>query len=92
MKTIDTHPLIKNTWGVLLETYKKEGLNEDVKAFVTVVAEGYPFPTNLDRRVPETTGMAPKSEQDVVIKCLQIHLTKKYILSQLQRMRDDSKA
>jgi hypothetical protein len=67
-------------------------LSEDVETFVSVVAEGYPFPTNLDRRVPETAGMAPKSEQDVVMECLQNQSAKEDILSQLQRIRDDSKA
>jgi hypothetical protein len=36
--------------------------------------------------------MAPKSEQDVVMECLQNQSTKEDILGQLQRIRDDSKA
>ncbi|KAF2703086.1 hypothetical protein K504DRAFT_474314 [Pleomassaria siparia CBS 279.74] len=49
-------------------------------ALVGNVGEGYPFPTNLDRRVPETAGMAPDSEQDGEISVL------------LQAMYDDSRA
>jgi hypothetical protein len=45
--------------------YKQYGLSNEVKAFVGNVAEGYSFPTNLDRRVPEVAGMAPASEQDL---------------------------
>jgi ectoine hydroxylase-related dioxygenase (phytanoyl-CoA dioxygenase family) len=92
METINTHPLIESTWNGLQNMYKNEGLSEEVKAFVSVVAKGYPFLTNLDRRVPETAGMAPTSEQDVLIKCLKTQSTKEDVQSQLLQMRDDSKA
>jgi ectoine hydroxylase-related dioxygenase (phytanoyl-CoA dioxygenase family) len=92
METIDTMPLIEATWDGLLEMYKRNGLSDEVKAFVSVVAEGYPFPTNLDRRVPETAGMAPESEQDVMIKHLKIASSKEEVLEDLQKMREDSRA
>ena len=92
MEAIDTQPLIDQTWDGLLEVYEKDGLSEEVKAFVSMVAEGYPFPTNLDRRVPETAGMAPTSEQDVLMRCLMDKSTKADVQNQLRQMRDDSKA
>ena len=92
METIDTHPLIERTWNGLQGMYKNNGLSDKVKAFVSVVAEGYPFPTNLDRRVPETAGMAPASEQDILMKCLKTKSRKEDMQSQLRQMRDDSKA
>ena len=52
METIDTYPLIEACWDGLVLKYEKEGLSEDVRAFIGNVGEGYPFPTNLDRRVP----------------------------------------
>ena len=92
MESIDTHSLIDQTWNGLLERYEKYGMSDEVKAFVSVVAEGYPFPTNLDRRVPETAGMAPESEQDLLIKALKKHASKEEIKRNLKKMREDSKA
>lgn len=92
MESIDTYPLVERTWDALSSMYKKDGLSNEVKAFVSVVAEGYPFPTNLDRRVPETAGMAPDSEQDILLKFLKSQASKEVILEQLRKMREDSRA
>jgi ectoine hydroxylase-related dioxygenase (phytanoyl-CoA dioxygenase family) len=92
METIDSLPLVERTWDLLAERYREEGKSEEVKAFVNNVVEGYPFPTNLDNRVPETAGMAPSSEQDLVTRGLEEGWGKHRILSELQQMRDDSKA
>ncbi|EAT81640.2 hypothetical protein SNOG_11141 [Parastagonospora nodorum SN15] len=92
MELIDTHPLIELTWHGLTEMYKNEGLSDKVMAFVGNVAEGYPFPTNLDRRIPETAGMAPSSEQDLLIKGLKASWTKDDLLGELQNMRQDARA
>jgi ectoine hydroxylase-related dioxygenase (phytanoyl-CoA dioxygenase family) len=70
MESIDTLPLAFVTWNLLVERYKREGMSEGVKTYIGNVAEGYPFPTNLDYRVPETAGMAPESEQDLLVKGL----------------------
>ncbi|EUC46200.1 hypothetical protein COCMIDRAFT_4707 [Bipolaris oryzae ATCC 44560] len=92
MESIDTYPLVESTWDALSEMYVKNGLSDEVKAFVSVVAEGYPFPTNLDKRVPQAAGMAPTSEQDLILKCLKDHVPKEDVLSQLQKMKEDSRA
>ncbi|KAF2827018.1 phytanoyl-CoA dioxygenase-like protein [Ophiobolus disseminans] len=92
MEMIDTYPLIEKTWDGLVEMYAKDGMSEGVKAFVGNVAEGYPFPTNLDRRVPKTAGMAPASEQDLVIKGLEKEWSRATILRELRKMRTDSAA
>lgn len=92
MESIDTHPLIERTWDALSEMYQKNGLSDEVRAFVSVVAEGYPFPTNLDKRVPETAGMAPSSEQDTLFQALSDGVSKDGVMGQLQKMREDSRA
>ncbi|KAF2851969.1 phytanoyl-CoA dioxygenase-like protein [Plenodomus tracheiphilus IPT5] len=92
MEMIETYPLIEATWNSLVEMHKREGLSEEVQAFVSNVAEGYPFPTNLDRRVPETAGMAPSSEQDFLLRGLEGGWTRTQVLAELQKMRDDSRA
>ncbi|KAF1969640.1 PhyH-domain-containing protein [Bimuria novae-zelandiae CBS 107.79] len=92
MEMIDTYPLVGATWDALRERYEKEGLSDEVKAFVSNVAEGYPFPTNLDRRVPETAGMAPESEQDLLLRALEKGWSREDLLAEMRKMRDDSKA
>lgn len=92
MESIDTYPLIEHTWDALSEMYVKNRFSDKVKAFVSVVAEGYPFPTNLDRRVPEAAGMAPTSEQDLLLKCLKDDISKEDVLAQLRKMKEDSRA
>lgn len=91
MEMIDSLPLVEKTWNALIEKYKQEGLSEEIQAFVGNVAEGYPFPTNLDRRVPETAGMAPESEQDLLMKGLREKWDSNRILNALRSMREDSK-
>jgi ectoine hydroxylase-related dioxygenase (phytanoyl-CoA dioxygenase family) len=92
MEMIDTYPLIESTWDGLLELFEKNGLSDEVKAFVGHVAEGYPFPTNLDRRVPETAGMAPSSEQDILLKGLENRWAKNTLLEEIRNLNEDSRA
>jgi len=92
METIETLPLIERTWDRLRTVYKKHNLSDEVRAFVGNVAEGYPFPTNLNRRVPESAGMAPESEQDLLIEGLEGDWTKEEIVSKVRKMQDDSRA
>ncbi|KAJ5673770.1 hypothetical protein N7462_009209 [Penicillium macrosclerotiorum] len=78
MEAVDGLPLVERCWGSLGEMYRAgvaggEGswAMREVRAFVAAVVEGYPFPTNLDRRPPAPSGMAPESEQDVVMRGLE---------------------
>jgi ectoine hydroxylase-related dioxygenase (phytanoyl-CoA dioxygenase family) len=91
MEMIDTYPLIEKTWDGLVERYKKDGLSDEVRAFVGNVGEGYPFPTNLDRRVPETAGMAPESEQDLLIKGLEGDWGREKILEIVRKTMEDAR-
>jgi ectoine hydroxylase-related dioxygenase (phytanoyl-CoA dioxygenase family) len=88
MEMIDTYSLVEATWDSLREMHKEEGLSDRVRAFVGNAAEGYPFPTNLDRRVPETAGMAP----DLLIRGLNEEWSKQRVLEEMQKMRHDSRA
>jgi ectoine hydroxylase-related dioxygenase (phytanoyl-CoA dioxygenase family) len=92
METIDTLILIERTWDILLKRYKQEGLSAEVMAIIGNVAEGYPFPTNLDKRVPETAGMAPESEQGLLARGLQEGWEKDAVMIELRKMRVDSTA
>ncbi|GKT62579.1 phytanoyl- dioxygenase family protein [Colletotrichum tofieldiae] len=70
MESVDAVPLVEKTWDHLVKLYEAQGLSEEVKAFLAAVAEGYPFPTNLDNNPPRNEGMAPESEQDNITKSL----------------------
>jgi len=48
----------------------REGESVEVRALIAAVAEGYPFPTNLDQRPPAPGGMAPESEQQLLVRAL----------------------
>jgi ectoine hydroxylase-related dioxygenase (phytanoyl-CoA dioxygenase family) len=92
METIDTRALVKRTWDILVAKYQQEGLSAEVAAIIGNVAEGYPFPTNPDKRVPETAGMAPESEQGLLIRGLHEVWGKDIVMNELRKMRTDSRA
>lgn len=92
MESIDTYPLIEKTWGILKEKFLKEGESVGVRAYIAAVAEGYPFPTNLDRRPPAPGGMAPESEEQLLIRGLKDDWDLQRVLEALQELQQDSKA
>lgn len=105
METIDSIPLIERCWKHLVERYNAAGqqvadqdLNperfstaaREIRAFIQAVAEGYPFPTNLDRRPPATRGMTPDTEQDVLVRGLVNGWDCGTVVAVLERMHRDS--
>ncbi|KAF1993550.1 MTHFR-domain-containing protein [Amniculicola lignicola CBS 123094] len=91
MENIDTLPLVERCWDGLREKFDAEGLTDSVEALVGNLAEGYPFPTNLDRRVPETAGMAPESEVGLLVRALKHGLSKEEVIQGLRNMKEDEK-
>lgn len=92
MEAIDTYPLVENCWEGLKERFVREGKSREVKAFVGAVVEGYPFPTNLDKRPPQPGGMAPESEQELLIRGLREGWDKRGVMEALREMQENSKA
>lgn len=92
METVETLPLIENCWVGLVSMYEEQGMSAQVEAFVGAVAEGYPFPTNLDRRPPAPGGMAPESEQEVLFRALKDGLTVKQVVGEISSLQANSKA
>ncbi|KAH8810732.1 phytanoyl-CoA dioxygenase family protein [Xylogone sp. PMI_703] len=88
MEVIDTIPLIDRCWDLMLRCYREEHAN--MQCFVQAVAEGYPFPTNLDKRPPAPSGMAPESEQEVIMRGLKEQWSREKIVTALRQMRVDS--
>jgi ectoine hydroxylase-related dioxygenase (phytanoyl-CoA dioxygenase family) len=87
MESIDSLPLVERSWDLLAERYSKEGMSREVEALVGAMAEGYPFPTNLDNRPPGPGGMAPESEQDILRRGLCDKWSTNKVLEELTAMR-----
>lgn len=85
MARFSARPRLAGT--LLAEKNAKEGPSRDLEALVSAIAEGYPFPTNLDRRPPAPGGMAPESEQDILRRGLKEEWSKAKVLEELTAMR-----
>ena len=92
MESIDPLPLVEKTYEVLQAKYKAEGMSAEVDAFIRAVADGYPFPTNLDCRPPAPGRMAPETEQDIVRRVLVEDGARETVMAELRDMREGSDA
>ncbi|PHH61161.1 hypothetical protein CDD81_729 [Ophiocordyceps australis] len=91
MEAGDAIPLIDSCWDDMKKLYAERGML-DVTRLMAAVAEGYPFPTNLDQNPPKADGMAPMSEQDVVMDSLKNDETKGQVVHKINSLRQASKA
>lgn len=69
METVDREAVVNAVYPVLLERRAEGAGAARLENVVAVCAEGYPFPTNLDRD-PPVDGMAPPSQADLVRRAL----------------------
>jgi ectoine hydroxylase-related dioxygenase (phytanoyl-CoA dioxygenase family) len=108
MESVETVPLFASVWDLLLEKYKGEARGvvadvdmeprrwslpaREVRAFVQALVEGYPFPTNLDKRPPAPSGMAPENELDLVLRGLEEGWEKERVVEEIGRLQRDSRA
>jgi ectoine hydroxylase-related dioxygenase (phytanoyl-CoA dioxygenase family) len=92
METIETVPIVEACWSVMVGKYRHDGMSAEVDALVRAVGEGYPFPTNLDRRPPAPGGMAPESEQDVLRRGLEEKWDQERVVRELAKVKQDSAA
>jgi hypothetical protein len=70
MESVDRARIVTAIYPVLLDR-SVAGLNSDSTACaIAAGAEGYAFPTNLDRD-PPLDGLTPPSQQDVVLRALE---------------------
>lgn len=93
METVDSLPLIEKCYAALRGRFEREGgWSRGTEAFVEAVADGYPFPTNLDRRPPAPGGMAPESEQGILRRAVEEGWTKDDAMRELGKTKEDTLA
>jgi ectoine hydroxylase-related dioxygenase (phytanoyl-CoA dioxygenase family) len=97
MEMIDSVPVVERCWDAILQLHEsfassdgEGGLPLEVSSLIQAIADGYPFPTNLDRRPPAPSGLAPESELDVLRRGLTEKWTRQKVMRELRQMRDDS--
>lgn len=90
MESIDTQAIIEKCWPHVVEMYAREGLSLNVEAAIKSIGDGYAFPTNLDRRQPQSSGMAPESEQDLMRRALSEGWTLRDTIAATRQIRQDS--
>ncbi|MEU7472434.1 phytanoyl-CoA dioxygenase family protein [Streptomyces sp. NPDC044984] len=83
METVDREAVVDAVYPVLLKR-KAEGAGERwLENVIAASAEGYPFPTNLDRD-PPVEGLAPPSQADVVRRALREGWTARTLRGELR--------
>ncbi|MEY4175072.1 MAG: hypothetical protein RI900_2237 [Actinomycetota bacterium] len=70
METIDRERMCLALYPVLLQRVSVHGVDQHVRRVVAASAEGYAFPTNLDRD-PPVDGLAPSTQADLMLDCLE---------------------
>ncbi|MFD5653963.1 phytanoyl-CoA dioxygenase family protein [Streptomyces sp. NPDC127039] len=86
METVDREAVVDAVYPVLLRR-KAAGAGERwLEQVVAASAEGYPFPTSLDRD-PPVDGLAPPSQADVVRRALREEWTPEALRAQLRAGR-----
>ncbi|CRG91386.1 hypothetical protein PISL3812_08434 [Talaromyces islandicus] len=96
MESVDSLPIIERCWDILVEKYAAAAADNKgfealaLSSLVQAIADGYPFPTNLDKRPPAPSGMAPESEQELLVRGLEGGWTRARVVDEMERMRRDA--
>lgn len=86
METVDRLRMVRALYPALLAGQADGSLTpEQIAAAIAASAEGYAFPTNLDRD-PPVGGMAPKSQAQVVAEALAARLPAQSLFAALDAM------
>lgn len=93
MESVDSLPIVEGCWHILTEKYSSSSTDRfdqlALSSLVQAIADGYPFPTNLDNRPPAPSGMAPESEQQLLLRGLEAGWSRERIIEEMRRMRSD---
>ncbi|KAL3470166.1 hypothetical protein BJX99DRAFT_267649 [Aspergillus californicus] len=94
MEAVDAVGIVEWCWAGLRRRVEDAGgvVGGEVEALVCAIGDGYAFPTNLDSRPPKPDGMAPESEQEVLLRGLREGWARERVLEELRGLVRDSKA
>ncbi|KAI1074743.1 hypothetical protein F5B20DRAFT_562242 [Whalleya microplaca] len=90
MESINGIKLLRSCWEELKSFSRECDNGEYTVACIDAIAEGYPFPSNLDKRQPGSDGMAPTSEVDVLWEGLRADWDTEQITAAIKQLRADS--
>lgn len=95
MEMVDSVAVVERCWDHIIQLHESSTSSDgegslEVSSLIQAIADGYPFPTNLDRRPPAPNGLAPASEQDVLRRGLKEKWTREKVVSELRQMRVES--
>lgn len=83
METVNRHDMCLALYPVLQKAIRGNSLSDlEIRNAVHASAEGYSFPTNLDRD-PPVDGMAPKTQAQFVLEALEAELSFDELAAQL---------
>jgi ectoine hydroxylase-related dioxygenase (phytanoyl-CoA dioxygenase family) len=91
METIDTAKVVVACYPQLAALHRRHGFSAEVDVLVTMAAEGYAFPANLDV-TPPVGGMAPPSQADLVREALAGGWSTERVAEALARQLADRRA
>ncbi len=88
METIDRHAMCKVTLPVLQQFHADRTLAPNaLEAAMAAIAEGYSFPTNLDRN-PPLNGLAPVTQRALLRQAVSERLTVAHFSDALEKMAE----
>lgn len=90
MESVNRAKMIASCWDSLKAYAKQDGLGEGTSACINALAEGYPFPSNLDQRPPGPDGMAPISEIDLLWEGLRENWSTEKMAKEFHQIKVDS--
>lgn len=89
METIDRQKLCQLLYPHLVAAIKDATLREpEIAAAIAATAEGYSFPTNLDRDPPKG-GLAPETQQALLVRALDEGMDATVFAQHLEKMREN---
>ena len=69
MEAINFQKICQSTYPFLLKTWNRFGI-EEKETIISMIADGYAFPTNLDKDSPINGRNSPQTMQEFVKVCL----------------------
>ena len=92
METIDRAEMCALTYPIAIKHFNDQTLSiSEIKAAIAATAEGYSFPTNLDKNPPKG-GLAPETQQALFVRALESGMDKIEFEKQLKLMENKKTA